>query len=185
MVKDWPLFNWKVLEATGEPLSSRVHVPELGISLPILVITKVPCASGVQEADSDMMGGVGVGVAVGDWQKVEIDAGAAPPPEVSSSKVPNSPLVWMVRDWLAFNWKVLEATGEPLSSRVQVPELAMSPPILVIVNVPWASGVQLADIERVGASVGVNVGVAVGDWQKVDVEAGAAPPPEVSSSNVP
>jgi len=104
-----------------------------------------------------------VGVAVGDWQKVEIDAGAAPPPEVSSSRVPYSPLVWMLRDCPAFNWKVLEATGEPLSSKVQVPWLIMSPPMLVMTSVPCASGVQLADSERTGAGVGVSVGVGVGD----------------------
>ncbi len=46
-------------------------------------------------------------------------------------------------------------------------------------------------VVMVGVFVGVSVtlsvlvGVAVGDWQKVETVAGAAPPPLVSSSNVP
>ena len=75
--------------------------------------------------------------------------------------------------------------GVPFSSKVHVPEPVMFEPILVIVNVPWASGVQLAESERAGTGVGVRVNVAVGDWQKVDTLAGAAPPPEASNSSVP
>jgi hypothetical protein len=63
------------------------------MSLPMFVIVKVPWASGVQFAESEIMGGMGVGVAVGDWQNVDTLAGAAPPPLVSSSNVPNNPEV--------------------------------------------------------------------------------------------
>ncbi len=129
--------------------------------------------------------GVFVGVAVGDWQKVETVAGAAPPPLVSNSSVPKSPLVWIDRDCPALSWKELVAIGVPLSRRVQVPALVMFEPMLVMVNDPCASGVQLAESCIVGARVGVIVGVAVGDWQKVETVAGAAPPPLVSSSSVP
>ena len=47
--------------------------------------------------------GVFVGMAVGDWQKVDTVAGAAPPPEVSNSSVPKRPLVLMLVDAFAFN----------------------------------------------------------------------------------
>ena len=70
--------------------------------------------------------------------------------------------------------------GVLFNNKVHVPGPVMFEPVLVITNVPWASGVQLADSERAGAGVGVFVGVAVGDWQKVDTVAGAAPPPEAS-----
>jgi hypothetical protein len=92
--------------------------------LPTFVIVKVPCASGVQEAEIEMVGGarvgagVKVGVAVGDWQKVELIAGAAPPPEVSNSSVPNSPEVFIWVDAPAASWKEFEAMGVPLSSKV-------------------------------------------------------------------
>ena len=126
--------------------------------------------------------GVFVGVAVGDWQKVDTVAGAVPPPEVSNSSVPKSPLVLMLKDALAFNWKALLAMGVPFSSKVHVPGPVIFEPVLVITNTPWASGVQLAESDIVG---GTGVGVAVGDWQKVDTVAGAAPPPEASNSSVP
>jgi hypothetical protein len=77
-----------------------------------------------------------VGVAVGDWQKVETDAGAAPPPDASSSRAPKRPLVLMFVDWLALSWKELEATGAPFRSRVQMPAPVMLLPMSVIVNVP-------------------------------------------------
>src|SRR5512142_821111 len=131
----------------------------------MLVTVKVPWASAVQLAASWIVGarvGVIVGVAVGDWQKVETVAGAAPPPLVSNSSVPNSPEVWILRLCPAFNWKVLLATGVPFSSSVQVPAEVMLLPMLVMVRVPWASGVQLALRLIVGAVVGVRVGVAVG-----------------------
>jgi len=89
MVKDCPLFNWNELLAMGVPFSKSVQVPELVILEPMLVIVKVPCASGVQFAESEKMGGVGVGVAVGDWQKVDtVVVPTLPPPETSSSSVP-------------------------------------------------------------------------------------------------
>ena len=153
MERDWPAFNWKVLLATGVPFSNNVQMPAPVILLPVLVIVSIPCASGVQFAESEIVGasvGVSVGVAVGDSQKVETVAGAAPPPDVSSSSVPNKPEVWMERDWPAFNWKVLLATGVPFSSKVQVPWLVISLPRFVIVNVPCASGVQLAEREITG-----------------------------------
>ena len=70
----------------------------------------------MQLADREIVGasvGVRVGIAVGDWQKVETVAGAVPPPEVSNSSVPNRPLVLMVVEAPAFNWKVLVARGVP------------------------------------------------------------------------
>jgi hypothetical protein len=88
---------------------------------PMLVMVKVPWASGVQEALKDRVGavvGVRVGVAVGDWQKVEVVAGAVPPPLVSSSNVPNSPEVCIWVDAPAFNWKLLVAIGVPFNSSV-------------------------------------------------------------------
>jgi hypothetical protein len=136
MVMDAPAFNWKVLDAMGELFSKRVQVPRPVMLLPMLVMMNVPCASGVQFAERDRTGGFGVGVGVGDWQKVEVDAGAVPPPEVSSSNVPKSPLVLMVKDWPAFSWKELEAMGVLLSNSVHVPGLSMLLPTLVMVNVP-------------------------------------------------
>ncbi len=62
-----------------------------------------------------------VGVDVGDWQKVDIVAGAVPPPEVSNSNVPNRPLVLIWVDAPAFSWKLLVAIGVPFSSKVHVP----------------------------------------------------------------
>ena len=61
---------------------------------------------------------VDVGVADGDAQKVETDSGAAPPPLVSSSRVPNRPLVLTWVDCAAVSSKELVAMGVPLSSRV-------------------------------------------------------------------
>src|SRR5512142_2371797 len=107
--------------------------------LPMLVIVNVPCASGVQLAASCIVGarvGVIVGVAVGDRQKVETVAGAAPPPLVSSSSVPNSPEVWICVEAPALSWKVLDAIGVPLSRRVYVPGPVMLAPMFVIVKVP-------------------------------------------------
>jgi hypothetical protein len=52
----------------------------------------------VQDAERDIVGtsvGEGDGVAVGDWQKVDTVSGAAPPPLVSNSSVPNNPEVWI------------------------------------------------------------------------------------------
>jgi hypothetical protein len=56
--------------------------------VPVFVIAKVPCASGVQDALNVKAGGTGVGVGVGLMQNVEADAGAPPPPVASSSSVP-------------------------------------------------------------------------------------------------
>jgi hypothetical protein len=151
MFRDCPLFNWNVLEAIGVPFSKSVQVPGPVIFEPILVIVKVPCASGVQFAESEKMGGVGVGVAVGDWQKVvTVAVPTLPPPVTSSSSVPKRPLVLMFRDAPALSWKELVAIGVPFSKSVQVPALVISVPILVIVNVPCASGVQLAESEKTG-----------------------------------
>ena len=65
----------------------------------------------------------------------------------------------------------------------------MDAPILVIVNVPCASGVQAAEIDNEGGavvSVTVGVIVAAGDWQNADpVAVPMLPPPEASSSRVP
>ena len=101
-----------------------------------------------------------VGVAVGDWQKVETVAGAVPPPLVSSSSVPNSPEVLTLVLAPAFNWKVLVAIGVPFSSSVYVPGPVMLLPMLVMVKVPWASGVQLALRLKIGTAT-VFVGVFV------------------------
>src|SRR5512142_1090831 len=107
---------------------------------PVLVMVKVPWASGVQFALRLMIGADGVtvtvGVAVGDWQKVETVAGAAPPPLVSSSSVPNSPEVRICVLAPALSWKVLDAIGVPLSRRVYVPGPVMLAPMFVIVKVP-------------------------------------------------
>ncbi len=82
----------------------------------------VPWASGVQLEESWIIGADGVsvivGVAVGDWQKVEVVAGAVPPPLVSNSSVPKSPEVRTCVDDPALSWKVLLAIGVPLSSSV-------------------------------------------------------------------
>lgn len=126
------------------------------MELPMLVIVKVPWASGVQLADNWMVGAsvaVMVGVAVGNGQKVLTVAGAAPPPDVSSSSVPNNPAVRTVVDCPAASWKELLAIGVPLSSKVYVPAVSISVPRLVIVNVPCASGVQVADNEITGPVV--------------------------------
>lgn len=97
--------------------------------------------------------GVIVGVAVGDWQKVEtVTAPTLPPPETDSSRVPNSPLVLTLVDAPALSWKLLVAIGVPFRLRVQVPGLVMLEPMLVIVNIPCASGVQLADSEKTGTA---------------------------------
>jgi len=58
--------------------------------------------------------------------------------------------VWIVRDWLAVSWNVLLAIGVLFRRSVHVPALVISVPILVIVKVPCASGVQLADSEKTG-----------------------------------
>ncbi len=87
----------------GVPFSSKVHVPGPVMFEPMLEIVNTPWASGVQLAESDIVGGTGVGVAVGDWQKVDTVAGAVPPPEVSNSSVPKRPLVLMLVDASAFN----------------------------------------------------------------------------------
>ena len=91
-----------------------------------------------------------MGVAVGAWQKVAALAAAAPPPLVSSSRVPYSPEVPILKDFPVFNWKLLLAIGVPFSSSVQVPGPVMSPPISVMVKVPFASGVQEALMEMAG-----------------------------------
>jgi len=85
---------------------------------PTFVMTNVPCASGVQFALSENFGGTGVGVAVGDRQNVDAVAGAAPPPDVSSSRVPNRPLVLIFVLAPAFSWKLFVAIGVPLRSSV-------------------------------------------------------------------
>jgi hypothetical protein len=85
-------------------------------------------------------------VAVGDWQKVELVAGTVPPPDVSNSRVPNSPEVFTWVDAPAPSWKLFVAMGVPLSSKVQLPALVMALPTLVIVKVPWAAGVQEDEI---------------------------------------
>ena len=175
--------------SVGVSLGVRAGV-SVGVSVDVLVSVSVGVSEGVKVGVSvgvlvAAVMDVLVGVAVGDWQKVETEAGAAPPPEVSNSNVPKSPLVLTLVEAPAFNWKVLLAMGVPFNNRVHVPGPVMFEPMLVIVNVPWASGVQLAESDRVGAGVGVRVGVAVGDWQKVETEAGAVPPPDVSNSNVP
>jgi hypothetical protein len=88
---------------------------------PMLVRVKVPCASGVHEAEREIVGasvGVRVGVAVGDWQKVETVAGAVPPPEVSNSSVPNKPAVLICVEAPALSWNVPVAIGVPFKSRV-------------------------------------------------------------------
>ncbi len=147
-------------------MSKSVQVPALVMLLPMFVMVKVPWASGVQLPESWIVGarvGVIVGVAVGDWQKVEVVAGAVPPPLVSNSSVPKSPEVWTCVDAPAFSWKDCVASGVPLSKSVQLPALVMLLPIFVIVKVPCASGVQSAASCIVGARVGVIVGVAVGD----------------------
>ncbi len=129
------------------------------MALPILVMVKVPCASGVQEAEIEMVGGavvgegVKVGVAVGDWQKVEdVAVPMLPPPDASSSKVPNSPEVLTWVDAPAVSWKLWVAMGVPLSSKVQVPGPVISTPEFVIVKVPCASGVQEAEIDMTGTA---------------------------------
>jgi hypothetical protein len=83
-----------------------------------LVSVKVPWASGVQVDVMEIVGGARVGVAVGDWQKVELVAGTVPPPDVSNSSVPNSPAVWIWVDAPAASWNVPVAMGVPFSSRV-------------------------------------------------------------------
>ena len=103
--------------------------------------------------------GVRVGVAVGDSQNVETVAGAAPPPEVSNSNVPNRPDVWIWVDAPELNWKVLVATGVPFNIKVHVPALVISEPMFVSVKVPWASGVQLADNEITGVEAWADTGI--------------------------
>jgi hypothetical protein len=100
-------------------------VPGPVMLLPTFVIVNVPCASGVQEAEIESVGGarvgagVTVGVAVGDWQKVEdVAVPMLPPPDASSSKVPNSPEVCTWMDCPAVSWKLFVAMGVPLSSKV-------------------------------------------------------------------
>ena len=69
------------------------------MDVPLFVMVKVPCASGVQTAEIDNVGGAIVGVAVGDWQKVDpVAVPMLPPPEASSSRVPKRPLVLRVKD---------------------------------------------------------------------------------------
>ena len=110
----------------------------VGVSVGVSVGVKV----GVNVAVSfDVL----VGVEVGDSQNVETVAGADPPPEVSNSSVPNSPDVWIWVDAPELNWKVLVATGVPFNNKVHDPALVMFEPMLVIVKVPWASGVQFAE----------------------------------------
>ena len=53
-------------------------------------------------------------------------------------------------DCPASSWKLLLAIGVPFSSSVQVPGPVMSPPISVMVKVPFASGVQEALMEMAG-----------------------------------
>ncbi len=118
---DPPAFNWKLWVAMGVPFNNNVQLPGDGMFEPVLVMVKVPKASGVQEALKDRVGavvGVRVGVAVGDWQKVETVAGEAPPPLVSSSNVPNSPEVLTEVDAPASSWKLLVAMGVPFNSSV-------------------------------------------------------------------
>jgi hypothetical protein len=74
------------------------------MALPISVIVNVPCASGVQVAESENVGGVTVGVAVGDWQKVDaVAVPILPPPEADRSRVPKIPLVLILVDCPAVN----------------------------------------------------------------------------------
>jgi hypothetical protein len=166
------------------PFKSNVQVPGLVMEEPILVITRVPCAEGVQLALNENLGGTGVGVAVGDWQKVDtLAVPTLPPPVAVNTRVPKSPEVLILKDAFAANWKVLLAMGVPFRFNVQVPALVMDEPVLVMTKVPWASGVQLALSENVG---GTGVGVAVGDWQKVEADAvPTLPPPVAVSSRVP
>ncbi len=56
MLVDCPAVSWKVLVETGVPLSNNVQLNATVILPPLFVIVKVPCASGVQDAETTMLG---------------------------------------------------------------------------------------------------------------------------------
>ncbi len=173
-----------LLLAIGVPFKFKVQVPGAVMEVPVLVMVNVPCASGVQFAESEKVGGIGVAVGVGDWQNVDaVAVPTLPPPDANRSSVPKSPLVLMLKEALAASWKLLLAIGVPFRFKVHVPGAVMEVPMLVMVNDPCASAVQLADREKVG---GTFVAVAVGDSQNVDaVTVPTLPPPDASRSRVP
>jgi hypothetical protein len=92
------------LLARSVPFWVKVQVPGPVMADPVLVMRKVPFAARSQVPVSEKVGGTRVGVAVGDWQKVEAVAiPTLPPPEALRSKVPYSPEVLIVVDWPAVN----------------------------------------------------------------------------------
>jgi hypothetical protein len=92
----------------------------VSVTVGVFVAVAVSVAVGVIVAVAvSVTVGVTVGVAVGDWQKVEdVAVPMLPPPDASSSKVPNSPEVFTWIDAPALSWKEFVAIGVPLSSKV-------------------------------------------------------------------
>ena len=81
------LYDW---ETNG----SQVRWVDLFAGVAVAVGVGVTVLVGVEE-----MIGVIVGVAVGDWQKVEtVTVPTLPPPETERTRVPNSPLVLTLVD---------------------------------------------------------------------------------------
>ncbi len=83
----------------------------------------------------------------------------------SKVRVPNSPLVFILKDWPEVSWKVFCAIGFPFRLTRQVKGVVISPPLLVMVISPFESGAQAALTWKEG---GTRVGVGVGDRQNME-----------------
>lgn len=133
-----------MLEAIGLPFWFKVQVPAPVILAPISLMTNVAFEFRSQLAVIERVGPIQV-----------VDAVAVPtlpPPEAVRTSVPKRPLVFTLVDRPALSWNELVAMGVPFKNRVHEPALVISPPLLVMVNVPFAAGVQEAVTDKLGAA---------------------------------
>ncbi len=166
ILKDCPELSWKVFWAIGVPFRLTRQVKGVVISPPVLVMVMSPTEFGAQAALTWKEGGTRVGVGVGDRQNIEpVATTLLEGSSTSKVRVPNSPLVLILKDCPELSWKVFWAIGVPFRLIRQVKGVAISPPVLVMVMSPTEFGAQAALTWKEG---GTRVGVGVGDRQNME-----------------
>ncbi len=149
MLNVWPAVSLNVFCAICVPFRLMRHVNASFMSPPISVIVITPTACALQLASTVNAGGGGGG------QYIEPDATTVlVRSSTSNVSVPNRPAVLMLNVWPAVSLNVFCAICVPFRLMRHVNASFMSPPISVIVIVPFALASQLASTVNAGGGGG-------------------------------